>query len=206
MRSGGMTSSLSSIFYETEVIYFFMIDMSYTSTESKIIILGLLIVLVSSPIALLWYFYKPDSIESFPLSMRVPSFIVSTVNGTTFSLSSSGKKQVLILFTAECSSCRAELANLNCLYAHFKSQIDFFALSLSNSDITKLLLTSEKYSFPVFQAERNASIDSMIINPPTMLFVDEQRILRHRYSGDRTLEKDKRLIQEFSNELFIQKK
>ena len=180
--------------------------MAFTSTERKIIILGLLIILVMSPIALIWYFHKSDSFESPSLSMQVPSIIVSTVNGTIFSLTSSGKKQILIFFTAECSSCRAELANLNFLYARFKSQIDFFALSLSNSDITKSLLTSEKYSFPVFQVARSASVDSLKISPPTMFFIDEHRILRHRYSGDRTLEKDKRLMQEFSNEIFIQKK
>ena len=181
--------------------------MTYTTTQTKkTTILGLLIILVLSPIAILLYFYKPDSVESLTLAIQVPSFIVSTLNGTTFSLNDKGKKHVLIFFTAECSSCRAELSNLDFLQSQFKSRIDFFAISLSSSAVTKSLVTSEKYSFPVFQAVRNSLLDSMNIGAPTMFFVDEQRFLRHRYTGDRTLEKDKRLIQEFIDEAFIQKK
>lgn len=180
--------------------------MTLLTIQRKILVLGLLITLVSSPIVLIWYFENHNSDEPQLIGMRVPSFIVSTLSGTTFSFDSRGKKHIFVFFTAECSECRNELSNLDLLYGQFKSQIDFFAISLSNSKETKLLLSSEKYSFPVFQGERNALVDSMkIIGTPTIFFADEQQILRRRYVGDRPIGKDRKLLQEFSNESFIHK-
>jgi peroxiredoxin len=177
-----------------------------TTTQYKIMILVLLIVLVSSPIVLSWHFYKQHSIESYLHGMQVPSIVVSTMNGTTFSLTYRGKKYVLVFFAAECSSCRGELSNLELLYKQFKPQIDIFAISLSKLEKTKTLISSKNYSFPVFQWKGMALKDSMkIVDVPTTLFVDEQRIIRHGYVGDRTIKDDKRLIQDFIEESFQQK-
>jgi peroxiredoxin len=172
--------------------------------QNKIMIMGLLVFLVSSPIILSWYFYKKDSIESLPIGTQVPSLIVSTMNGTTFSLNYRGKKHILVFFTAECLSCREELTNLDLLYSQFRPQIDIFAISLSKLERTKVLLLSRKFSFPVFHWKRTTIKDSMnIVNVPTMFFIDEHRIMRHVFVGDRTLKEDKTLIQNFCGESFI---
>ena len=170
-------------------------------------ILGLLVVLVSSPIALTWYINKHSPNDSFPLGRQLPSLAVTTVNGTTFSFNYQGKKHIIIFFTAECSRCQDELSNLKILYAQYKSKIDFFAISLSKLEKTKMLLSSQNLPFPLFQWKRTALQDSMkIVDIPTMFFIDEQRIVRNEYIGDRTLKEDKTLIQNFCEESFIQTK
>jgi peroxiredoxin len=176
------------------------------TTHNKILIGGLLLVLVSCPFVLSWFFYRHYSHNSFPLGMQLPSLSVSTLNGTACFLSYRGKKQLLIYFSAECSSCRGELTNLELLYKQFKPQVEFFAISLSKKEITRKLVSSENYSFPVFLSNHRAVKDSMkIVNIPSLLFVDEQRIIRHGYAGDRTLREDKMLIQNFCEETFISK-
>ena len=176
------------------------------TTQNKIMILGLLLVLVSSPMALTWYINKHSHHDSFPLGMQLPSLIVSTVNGITFSFNYQGKKHIVIFFTAECSSCQDELSNLKILYTQYKSKIDFFAISLSRLEITKMFLSSQNFPFPVFQWKRTALQDSMkIVDVPTMFFLDEQRIVRNEYMGNRTLKEDKALIQKFCEESVIQK-
>jgi hypothetical protein len=98
------------------------------------------------------------------------------------------------------------LSNLGLLYAQFKPQIDIFAISLSKREKTILLFSSKMLPFPVFQGERTILEDSIkIVEVPTMLFIDEQRILRHYYVGERTIEEDRKFIQEFCNESFAQK-
>ena len=170
-------------------------------------ILGLLVVLVSSPIALTWYIHKHTSHNSFPIGMKAPSFVVSTINGTTFSLGYNGKKQIIIFFTAECSSCRDELSNLNKLYEQYKTKVNFFAISMSQLENTKILMSSQKIPFSVFLWTRTASQDSLKISDvPTLLFVDEQRIIRNEYIGNRALTEDKTLIQSFCEEPFTQKR
>jgi peroxiredoxin len=176
------------------------------TTQNKLMILGLLVILVSSPIALSWFFYKQSPTDSFPLGTQLPSLTVSTLNGTRFSLNYQGKKHILIFFTSECLSCRSELSNLDLLYTQFKSQVEFFAISLSKKEKTKILFSSEKYSFPFFLWKRTALKDSMkIVDIPTIFFIDEQRIIRHVYVGDRTLKEDKTLIRKFCKESFKQK-
>jgi thiol-disulfide isomerase/thioredoxin len=177
------------------------------SSQNKIMILGLLVVLILSPIALTWYINKQSSHDSFPLGMKVHSFVVSTLNGTTFPLNYHGKKQLLIFFTAECSSCRSELLNLELLYTQYNSQVEFFAISLSKKEITMMLLSSQSFPFPVFLLNRTTLQDSMkIVNVPTIVYIDDHRIIRHVFVGERTLKEDKTLIQNFCGESFIQKK
>lgn len=180
--------------------------MILTIIQKKIVTSGLLIFIIISPLALIWYFQKQDDGKSPFLGMHVPSIVVSTLNGTVFLLNYRGKKQILIYFTVECSHCRNELINLDLLYVEFKPQIDIFAISLSKLEKTMLLLSSRIVSFPVFQKERTSLEDSIkVVDVPTMLFIDEQRILRHIYVGERTIEEDRKLLYEFSNENFTQK-
>ena len=147
------------------------------TTQNKIMILGLLLVLASSPLALTWYINKHSHNDSFPLGMQLPSLIVSTV-----------------------------LSNLKILYTQYKSKIDFFAISLSRLEITNMFLSSQNFPFPVFQWKRTALQDSMkIVDVPTMFFLDEQRIVRNEYMGNRTLKEDKTLIQNFCEESVLQK-
>jgi peroxiredoxin len=170
-------------------------------------ILGLLVVLVTSPLALTWYIHHHSSHHSFPPGMMVPSFVVSTINGTIFSLTCQGKKHIIIFFSADCSSCRDELSNVKILYPPYKSKIDFFAISLSTLEKTKMLVSSQNFPFPVFLWKRTAGQNSMtIVDVPTMLFIDEQRIIRNEYVGARTLTEDKTLIHEFCEDSFMPKR
>ena len=177
------------------------------SSQNKIMILGLLVVLILSPIALTWYINKQSSHDSFPLGMKVPSFVVSTLNGTSFPLNFHGKKQLLIFFTAECSSCRSELLNLELLYTQFNSHVEFFAISLSKKEITKMLFSSQSFPFPVFLLNRTTLQDSLkIVDFPTIVYTDEHRIMRYVFIGERTLKEDKTLIQNFCEKSFMQTK
>jgi hypothetical protein len=130
---------------------------------------------------------------------------VSTFNGTPFPLNYHGKKQLLIFFSAECSRCRNELFNLGYLYTQFNSQVEFFAISLSKKEITMMLFSSQSFPFPVFLLNRTTLQDSMkIVDVPTIVYIDEHRIMRHVFVGDRTFKEDRTLIQNFCRESFIQ--
>jgi peroxiredoxin len=178
--------------------------MPLPTIKKKIAALSLLIVLVSSPIILIWYSKKYNLEEPSLIGMRIPSITVSTLSEARFSFDYRGKKHIILFFSIECPKCRNELSNFDSLYSQFKSRIDFFAISLSNLEETKMLVSLEKFLFPIFQGESDTLLDTLKINgTPVIFFVDEQQILRHRYLGDRSLKKDKQLLQEFIDEIYI---
>jgi peroxiredoxin len=165
-----------------------------------------LAVLISSPLLLMWMIHHRYDKEYLRIGMRVPTLLVSTLSGTAFSLTCCDKTNILVFFSVECSHCINELSNFDLLYHQFKKKINIVAISLSTSNKTKAFLTSRTYPFPVFQAVDDSSQDSMrIFDFPTILYVDEQRILRHHYIGERTIAQDKMLLSEFIHESFTEK-
>jgi peroxiredoxin len=163
-------------------------------------------VLISSPLVLI-RILQSHSDKEYPLvGMRVSTFVVSTISGTTFSLTYCDKKNVLIFFSVECFHCINELSNFELLYNQYKQTINILAISISKPNKTKAFLTSKTYPFPVFQAEESTSQDSMkIFNVPTILYIDEQKILRHYYTGERNIAEERILLRHFSNEGFTEK-
>jgi peroxiredoxin len=177
--------------------------MMISIVQKRIFVFVSLAVLISSPLLLVRIIQSRYGKEHPLIGTRVPSIIVSTRSGTTFSLTYRGNKYILIFFSVECPHCMNELSNFDLIYNQFKQKINVFAVSLSKPNKTKALLTSRTYPFPVFQAEESTYKDSIkIFDLPTILYIDEQQILRHYYIGDRNIAEERMLLTEFSNESF----
>jgi peroxiredoxin len=174
--------------------------------QNKLLIVTLLGILIVSPLVLSWYLMKWSSHEPLPPGMRIPSLVVSTLNGTKFLLNYQGKKHILIFFSTECARCRNALSDLDGVYVQFKSRMEFIALSLSTLERTKQLFEMKKYSFPLFQWCRSVIKDSLnVTEVPAVVFVDEQRIVRHGYTGDKQIGEVRTLLQKFAGGSFSRK-
>jgi peroxiredoxin len=159
------------------------------------------------PLLLVWYTQGHNrNTQSNLLGLHLPLLSLSTTSGTPFYFSYPGKKHILIFFTVECAHCLNELSHYQLLYPSFKSEVPIIAISLSNSMKTTSFLSSNNTSFPTFLGQRKLLDDSLqITDVPTLLFIDDQQIIRHAYSGERLLEEDRKLLSEFTQEIRIKK-
>jgi peroxiredoxin len=155
--------------------------------------------LIIVPIGFLLYFHEKWSIQPLPLGIKIPSSQISTLDGAPVVLDNyQGKKFLLMFFTIECAHCRTELANLNALYPKFNRTMDFFVVSLSSAEETKLFITDKRLSFQIFHQEKNVAKDTFrLVGVPAILLVDELRMLRQQYLGERREEEDEKLLQSF---------
>jgi peroxiredoxin len=177
--------------------------MVITLKQKKLFVFILLAALISIPLVLVRIVQSRYNGNLPALGMPVPSLTVSTMNGNAFHLSQSGHKSVLLFFSVDCPHCINELSHFDSLNIQFKKKINIIAISMSNINSTKALLASRQYPFPVFQSEESASQDSMrIIELPTILYIDEQQILRHLYIGERTIAEERMLLTKFTDGRF----
>jgi hypothetical protein len=175
--------------------------------QKKIIQAFFIFLFAWCPLMLVWYTQEHDkNNHSNLLGMRMPILSLSTVSGTPFSFRIPGKKQIILFFTVECAQCLNELSNYQLLYPTFKSEIHFIAVSLSNPVKTASYFSSVNSSFPIFLCQRKLLADSLqITDIPSLLFIDEQQRIIHFFSGDRLLEEDRKLLDEFIQDKSIKK-
>ncbi|MGB2866867.1 MAG: TlpA disulfide reductase family protein [Bacteroidota bacterium] len=159
----------------------------------------LLLGLVVLPISAVWILHGEFTNRSPAPGTRIPSLILSTRDGSTFALGDFiGKRGLIFFFTVECSHCRKEFSNLTSLYPQYAKDLRFFFVSLSEVADTRVFLGINESTRPVFYYNsRNAgnAIDLSLV--PTLYLVDEGLILRSKYVGERSLEGDKQIIEEF---------
>jgi peroxiredoxin len=177
-----------------------------TVKQKKIFVLALLVALISSPLLLVRMVQSRHN-ENHPiLGMHIPTLTVSTIKGTTFTLTQRGKKNILLFFSVECPHCINELLIFDSLYKQFGHTINIIAISMSNPNKTDALLASMAYPFPIFQSADSALQDSLkIFELPAILYTDEQQILRHFYFGERTMTEERMLLLKFAEERFADK-
>jgi hypothetical protein len=175
--------------------------------QKKILLAFFTFLFAWCPLVLVWYTQEHDkNNHSILLGMRLPLLSLSTVSGTPFSFRYPGKKHILLFFTVECAHCLNEVSHYQFLYPTFKSEVHIIAVSLSNSMKTASFLSSNNTSFPTFLGQRIILDDSLqITDVPMLLYIDEQQIIRHTYSGERSLEEDRKLLSEFTQENSIKK-
>ena len=162
------------------------------------LLLGLLVL----PISAVWFFQSKFTDTSPTPGTRIPSFILSTKDGSTVALDDFiGNRALVFFFTVECSHCRKEYSNLVSLHPHYAKDLRFFFVSLSEIAETRVFLGVDESTRPVFYYNSRLSGNTVDISVvPALYLVDEGLILRNKYVGERSLERDRQIIEEFVND------
>lgn len=160
---------------------------------------GGLVVLLCAPLLLLMYFRAQVSVTQIPIGQNLPSLELSTLDGGNIqSENFTGKKLTLLFFTIECPKCMGQLENMHRLSSRYGKLIQFVGVSLSDRDKTREFSARSGYSFDLFQMDYEKAREIIgIALVPTILFVDENQILKQRLVGEQPLAKTEKAVQEF---------
>lgn len=173
-----------------------------TQSKRKLLAFGGLLVIVSLPVALL-FFLRSEIVQPLPVGQPVPRVeLVSLKEQTPMVLGDAkGTKQVVLFFTVECSACQNGLLNFEVLYRRYKARGSFVAISLSGVTKTTEFLHEQRFSFPVaVDEDKTAKEAYRIAAIPALFLIDEHAVLRHRRVGGASLQSDEQLVLSFLNE------
>ncbi len=164
--------------------------------------IALLFLLVSVLVLLVWGLRSLANQQLPPLGRPLPPYLLSSLEGSRFSLDRyQGTRYLLLFFSVECPHCRNELSNVALLYPKYKTVLGFFVVSVSDRLNLKEFSDSQRYPFPMFHFEGTGTEkNGGAMSVPTLLLVDEKGILRARHLGDRSLVEDERILYTFLNE------
>ena len=151
------------------------------------------------PISAVWLLRDELADQSPAPGTRFPPLFLSTKDGSTFRLDEFiGTRGLIFFFTVECSHCQKEFSNLNSLYPLYAKDVRFFFVSLSEVAETRVFLGHGESTRPVFYYNTGLTGNTMKINVvPTLYLIDKGLILRYKHVGERTLEADRQIIEEF---------
>lgn len=154
-----------------------------TSSSRKRIALGVLAVLCVVHIGAALYLHHASSRTLIAEGDIVPFFAASTLNGVPFDWNTTrAQKMVLLFFSPSCEQCRNELAQAERVFDRSEKDVRLIGVSSGTSEETRTLAASLGLHFTIVLADaQTMSMQLGIKIVPTILVVDEQRVLRGRY-------------------------
>lgn len=145
-----------------------------------------LIFLILLPIGIYLYIQNKWIVEPLSLGSKIPSAIITTLDGTYVNIDSLiTQKTIIVFFSTTCPHCKSELKILDSLHQLFKNKFEIIALSLSPKSETKQFLSERKIPFATYIDNKNeAKIQFRVIPIPAMFFIDKQKRLVKYQAGE----------------------
>ncbi len=100
-----------------------------------------------------------------------------------------GKPTVVNFWATWCGPCKSEMAAFETMYQKYGKQVNFLMVNLTDGARETVagvsdFIQQKGYTFPVYyDTAMDAANTYRVYSIPTTLFVDQQGMLVHRYSG-----------------------
>jgi peroxiredoxin len=156
------------------------------------------------PCAVTFWFFKEAGVadKQSILGEDAPDFDATTFSGDVHKLSDhDGERLALLFVNFDCPACVEQLSYLDRLNREISSS-DFGALAISESSYERTCAFVDDFtlSFPLVIDYGSMTEDYRAEGGPTLVLVDEKRIVRFHKSGQMQLSAMRRLIRDFALE------
>lgn len=123
-----------------------------------------------------------------------PDFTLPDIQGRTVTLSQLKGKPIFINFWATwCPPCRVEMPEIQSFFEKYKGKVEVVAVNLTSTEKSpaevKKFLETNGYIFPVVLDTKGVAENYYLVRAiPTSYLLDDQRIIRFKYTGPLSLQ------------------
>lgn len=123
-----------------------------------------------------------------------PDFTLPDIQGRAITLSQLKGKPVFLNFWATwCPPCRVEMPDIQEFFKKYKDEVEVVAVNLTSTEKSpaevKKFLETNGYTFPVVLDTKGVAENYYLVRAiPTSYLLDDQRIIRFKYTGPLSLQ------------------
>lgn len=158
-----------------------------------------LAMLCAFPFASSFYTEHRRNADQPEIGNRIKPFMMTLADGRKFDFDSTRAQKLLLFFySRSCPHCRIEINNINSLSRIYSTRLDVVGVCIDSTPgvVDQRDMTAPSFAV-VFENGIELAQNFRVIGVPSAYYIDEQRVLRSRSSGEKSFHSDSLEIERF---------